>query len=100
MRDFEIVEGIDEPVKFYDEDINHLIDEAITDVLFEDFNDFLCDEEGSVIVEKYEELCDVLEKNIKEAIDYYTNTDGYVYIDDWSEFTERYITHTKEQING
>lgn len=95
MRDFEIVEGIDEPVKFDDEDINHLIDEAVAN-----FNDFLYDENDFLVVEKFEDLCSVLEKNIKEAIDYYTNTDGYVYIDDWSEFTERYITHTKEQING
>ena len=95
MRDLEIVEGIDVPEEFTQERIDDLIEEFI---LTDEFDDFIYDDEGVLDYQLHRKVWDTLEENIKESIDYYTHLDGKVYIDDWGEFCERFVTHTKEKL--
>lgn len=101
MRDLEIVEGVDIPVEFSEEQIDNMVTDVISGLLLsptDDISNFMFGENDEFIMENFRKVSNILKDNIKEAIDYYTHIDGKTYIDDWSEFTERYITHTREQL--
>ena len=76
MRDLGIDEDFDYPIEVDEEYKEDLIVEIILSGRFDMYD------------VEYEELYEIISDSLDKAFDYFTHTNGKVYIEDWSEFEE------------
>lgn len=76
MRDLGIDEDFDYPIEVDEEYKENLTDEIILSGRFDMYD------------VEYEELYEIMSDSLDKAFDYFTHTNGKVYIEDWSEFEE------------